>query len=291
MRGSLAAVKRSLLAVSKRALGCAGQQHVRSARRWLGGALSLSVATLPAGCALVGYGEQTDPAVTSEAGAATAATGGAQDAGPTRDEGAADAAQPPLDASAAAQSGRDAANDAMSDNALADAAPRVRLDGGWWNGREPDLTCDDGHSCYPVCEQDAGRCVFDCAGASLCEATCATGTACAVGCGDTERCEMACKVDAQCWFGCEDSGRCSAWCTTGARCLVDCTGADSCALMCLDGSSCEVDCSGDVDCSGYSCSVQASCLLYCGDHGCDMDCQGVGASCADDIQVCNRPCP
>lgn len=259
-----------------------------SATWCLGGAIWLCAATLAAGCALVGYGEQGDPAIASEAGAATATSSGTPS---WLDGGARDAGEPALDASASALANRDAARDPTPDGAWTDAALGPWLDAGWWDGRRPDLRCDQGHACYPVCEEGAGSCVIDCASASTCEATCATGTACAVGCGETDRCEMACKVDSQCWFDCQDSGRCSAWCTTGAGCQVDCTGADSCALMCLDGSSCEVDCSGDVDCSGFSCSVLASCLLHCGDAGCAMDCQGSGASCAGNVQVCNRPCP
>ncbi|MDB4973922.1 MAG: hypothetical protein JWN48_2263 [Myxococcaceae bacterium] len=247
-------------------------------------ATALLVLSLESACNLVGYAEQSEPS--------TADDGAILGTGQPREAGAPDAGS--LDAGSL-DAGRDGQAASLLDANLG-AALDARLgdalrEGGWWKGLPPDLTCTDGQKCYPVCDPASGACIYDCAAASECQNTCLPQTACEVACDHAETCYMACKEAAQCWLDCQDSRDCEGWCTNGSHCQIDCGNAESCHAMCLAGSSCEVDCGGAADCSAFLCTEEAACLMHCGNDGCAWTCEGKGASCPGNVEVCNRDCP
>jgi len=107
------------------------------------------------------------------------------------------------------------------------------------------------------------------------------------------------------------------WCTSSCRggdCLIDASGAGSVFTTVLDGGEadvscidagncindckgqgtrCEIDCTGADQCTVSRCDLGASCLVDCTRTGtCAIQqCQGQLRTCANDVVVCNRPCP
>jgi hypothetical protein len=120
----------------------------------------------------------------------------------------------------------------------------------------------------------SGNRILDCNGTSgLCTATCRDG---------------ACLVDAA------GTGMSYARVHDGATAEMECASADTCLAECRGkGTRCNVDCTGAGWCAIERCSQGAGCLLDCtGAGSCDIEsCQGTLRACADDVLVCNRPCP
>jgi hypothetical protein len=135
-----------------------------------------------------------------------------------------------------------------------------------------------------------GRVHFD----SVCTESCET---CPGGCCEqTANAEtlntIACGAGCDCALSCGALFGCDPRCASGSTCSVDCRGADGAQTACEDGASCDVDCRDSESLCTVSCAGTAACLVRCSPDAPGCLLQGCTAmSCADDISVCNRPCP
>jgi hypothetical protein len=113
-----------------------------------------------------------------------------------------------------------------------------------------------------------------------------------LGCGIAEVCTPDCE-SGTCDVRCAGALLCDTHVAEDAYAAIDCNDAQLCNLHCNAGATCDVDCRGANDCDNLECQDGASCTLRCGNNllGCSLDCQGVAMNCANDVQVCDAPCP
>ncbi len=143
--------------------------------------------------------------------------------------------------------------------------------------------CGQNGACNETCQQD--DCSWTC-DASACD--------CSVDCNEAATsCELTCAGNS-CGFQCDGAGACTTNCQSG-DCDIDCQASTSCDVSCEMSSSCDINCDGATMCSNVVCRSGSDCLLNCGTSAdCGFStCQGGGGaqSCANNVVVCNRPCP
>lgn len=121
----------------------------------------------------------------------------------------------------------------------------------------------------------------------LCE-----GSACNESC-EGAACSFQCPIDScSCDFNCNDQS-CDTSCGPNVNCNIDCSGPGNCNATCESASICAVDCTGADKCDKIRCRSESECLIQCiGAETCGFfECSGGVTNCADNIIVCNRPCP
>jgi len=111
-------------------------------------------------------------------------------------------------------------------------------------------------------------------------------------CAADETCSPSCS-SGSCQVSCADSYWCWTTCESNTVCTIDCSNGGICDMDCRAGASCEVDCRDTRDCDHLKCEAGASCVLHCGNNllGCSLSCSGVAMTCADNVHVCDAPCP
>jgi hypothetical protein len=112
------------------------------------------------------------------------------------------------------------------------------------------------------------------------------------GCGVLGSCTPSCE-SGSCRVPCANSQFCWTTCHEDTTCAIDCSNGGICDMNCREGASCEVDCRGTTDCDYLECEEGASCVLHCANNplGCSLRCHGVAMSCANNVYVCDAPCP
>jgi hypothetical protein len=112
------------------------------------------------------------------------------------------------------------------------------------------------------------------------------------GCGLDETCLPSCS-SGHCQVSCANSSWCWTTCESNTVCTIDCSNGGICDMDCHAGASCEVDCRDTRDCDYLKCEAGASCVLHCGNNllGCSLYCAGVAMTCANNVHVCDAPCP
>jgi hypothetical protein len=126
----------------------------------------------------------------------------------------------------------------------------------------------------PLDDLYPGNRILDCsAHPDWCTSSC-RGGACLIEASGTGRVFATVLDGGETDLSCIDAGTCISDCKgQGTRCEIDCTGADACTVTRCDlGAKCLVDCTRT-----GTCAIQ--------------QCQGQLRYCANDVMVCNRPCP
>lgn len=154
---------------------------------------------------------------------------------------------------------------------------------------EPDFTCTGSPStCSPISDPPPPPCGSSCN-------SCTAGGCCAQDCNsDNQNCDLHCAPGCDCELDCSNAETCNPECREAA-CKFNCAGAKHCKPKCNGmGTTCEITCDANVDdCDKLECRMGAACMVSCNNaEKCGfMRCDGGAASCAGDIEVCNRPCP
>lgn len=139
------------------------------------------------------------------------------------------------------------------------------------NADHLNATCGVGQDCQ--FRAVAGDAIFDCADADTCITGCLDHSYCTVEGNSAARNVALSRSSSMAEINCQMTGECSALCASDSVCEIDCWNADSCDQnVCMDGAECLLDCTGARDCG----------FAFCG---------GGETTCANDVVVCNRPCP
>lgn len=141
---------------------------------------------------------------------------------------------------------------------------------------DPDVSlvnadCDVGGTCRFETVNDDG--VFDCTDSRRCLSECRSDAVCTITGGNTEFIQTVTQDHSRSETGCQGAGDCRTVCDGDSICDIDCFQADAChANQCTGGAACLLDCTGARNCRFAVC-------------------EGTQTVCADDVVVCNRPCP
>jgi hypothetical protein len=111
--------------------------------------------------------------------------------------------------------------------------------------------------------------------------------------GHPDMCTSSCR-GSECLLEASGTGMAFVTALDGAEADISCVDAGTCLTDCKGPNTrCEIDCTGADDCTLTRCDLGARCLVDCtGTGACEIEhCQGQIRSCANDVLVCNRPCP
>ncbi|MEM9488347.1 MAG: hypothetical protein AAGC55_04325 [Myxococcota bacterium] len=154
-----------------------------------------------------------------------------------------------------------------------------------------DGTCCTDESCCDGAE-DADSCPDDCGNASC--TGCLVGQ-CSESCDTQEECSLRCSGVCTCNLSCTSAKTCDFLCRAGQTCDLSCAASQDCNATCQTAADCTINCTNVERCDDIRCIVGSSCLLDCSSSKiCDFkQCSGGSGvmSCANNIIVCNRPCP
>jgi len=170
-------------------------------------------------------------------------------------------------------------------------------------------TCKEGVGCSVIDADEGASCGNDvtcsmgvCGGGSACTGNCSPAcdpgvAACELDCSDASNCDPSCPSGVTCDVLCDGASNCNATCA--GTCEITCGDVSNCNVSCQAGSDCDIDCTGDANCKDIDCAAGASCILRCGDSSgsgsggnCELDaCPGGAQSCANNVYVCQAPCP